>query len=148
MRKRSFTHQEVIECNLKKLVYFDGKLEVLFLPVNKILYLTEPHSCSHLQNSWLRLISLFLTALGNDSCFCPIGRKLRHQKVIGQTLEGICGRLRTGKGESDSQVVAFGECTVYLQTVCGFSCLGTAETALFQPLKIPVQTSALPDTNA
>lgn len=39
MEKRSFTHQEVIECDLKKLVYFDGKLKVLcfFLPVNKIL---------------------------------------------------------------------------------------------------------------
>lgn len=39
MEKRSFSHQDVIECELKKLVYFDGKLRVLwfFLPVNKIL---------------------------------------------------------------------------------------------------------------
>lgn len=30
IEKGSFTHQEVIECDLKKLVYFDGKLKVLF----------------------------------------------------------------------------------------------------------------------
>lgn len=28
--KRSFTHQEVIECDLTRLVYFDGKLKVDF----------------------------------------------------------------------------------------------------------------------
>ena len=67
---------------------------------------------------------------------------------MGQALEGICGRPHIGKGGRDSQLVAFGERTGYLQTVCGLPCPGAAGTAPFQALKIPVQTSALPDTNA
>lgn len=68
--------------------------------------------------------------------------------MIGQAQEGICGSPRIGKGGRDSQLVAFGERTGYLQTVCCLPCPGTAGTAPFQALKIPVQTPALPDTNA
>lgn len=67
---------------------------------------------------------------------------------MGQTLEGISGRAQTGKGGRDSQLIAFSEFTAYLQTVCGLPCPGTAGTAPSQALKIPVQTPALPDTNA
>lgn len=67
---------------------------------------------------------------------------------MGQAREGICGRPHIGKGNRDSQLVAFSERTGYLQTVCDLPCPGTARTAPFHALKIPVQTPSSPDTNA
>jgi len=92
----------------------------------------------------------FLTASCKHGCFCLTGKETETPKGDEPNPGwGSCGRAQIGKGGRNAQLMnsqhLVNSPSIY--KLCYLPCPGTAGTALFQTLKIPVQIPALPDTN-